>query len=585
MYSKHKDALPENTVYKIREAHTSIGLQMECSLEKHVDGIYSAYLQDPAGKWNTAGKGTTEEYCLASAYGESIEHLCNHFAFDISKVSGEAKRRYGFLRYPDEQLLPISAVETVAPAVFADMASCVGGEGTTDELVEIWQGILASDTTPFVPYYDVESGTDVLLPDAVLSKLCGSNGGGSGNTPAEAIGHALDEAIERYVKYKIHYDKLTPPTISKEILRQISPELFNLISRIEAEGELKIIVKDASLGKGFSVICVLVIDEVNQRYLSNFGAHPCFEIALERCLTELFQDRKCVSELLDRREMIPWNGAPDSVISGVKNWVSLLRDDIGLLPDSIFDRQTSWEFRPWPIIRDYNNTAGMLHQLSVLKDNGFRVFIRNNSFLGFPVFKVYIPFMSLSHQRFDSRLVSEIRLADRFDDCLLNGATHAEKETICGCAFSQDSFYLEMLLRHWGAEDLSILYAAALFDTGRMQDALHMLGDTCLREGRFMQRYLQLTLNGSPAGEREHLLRLFFGENCGVWISAMETGNAFDILREYSLAKGLVRKTSPSQSVAKAERDLLYSRLKEVFLAYPIQQGESLRAILSGGAV
>lgn len=585
MYSKYKDALPENTVCKIKEAHTSIGLQMECSLEKHVDGIYSAYLQDPSGKWNTAGKGTTEEYCLASAYGESIEHLCNHFAFDIGRVSREAKCRHGFLRYPDEQILPISAVETIAPTVFADMANCVGGKGTTDELVEIWQGILSSDTTPFIPYYDVEAGMDVLLPDAVLSKLCGSNGGGSGNTPAEAIGHALDEAIERYVKYKIHYDKLTPPTISKEILRQISPELSNLISRIEAEGELKIIVKDASLGKGFSVICVLVIDEVNQCYLSNFGAHPCFEIALERCLTELFQDHKCVSKLLDREEMMPWNSSPDSVVSGVKNWVSLLRDDLGYLPDSIFGQRASWEFRPWPMIQDYTNTAGMLHQLSVLKDNGFRVFIRNNSFLGFPVFKVYIPFMSLSHQRFDSRLVSEIRLADRFDDCLLNGATPADKETICSCALSQNSFYLEMLLRHWDAEDLSILYAAALIDTGRIQDALRMLSNTRLREGHFMQRFLQLTLNGSPAGERKHLLRLFFGENCNVWISAMETRNAFDILREYSLAKGLVRKASPSQSVAKTERDLLYIRLKEAFLAHPVQQDKSLHAILSDGAV
>ena len=72
LYSKHKDAEPLQTVKTIKACYTLLQLNMEYTIEKHVDSVYSAYLYDVDGQWNVAGKGTTESFCLASAFGESM---------------------------------------------------------------------------------------------------------------------------------------------------------------------------------------------------------------------------------------------------------------------------------------------------------------------------------------------------------------------------------------------------------------------------------------------------------------------------------------------------------------------------------
>ena len=82
--------------------------------------------------------------------------------------------------------------------------------------------------------------------------------------------------------------------------------------------------------------------------------------------------------------------------------------------NSVFFRDASWEFAPWKIFDVYNNKIGVIHQLQILKENGFDVFIRDNSILDFPVYKVYIPFLSLSHIIFDNRLADEAIIVNHF---------------------------------------------------------------------------------------------------------------------------------------------------------------------------
>ena len=543
LYSKHKDADPLQTVKTIKERYASLQLNMEYTIEKHVDGVYSAYLYDVDGQWNVAGKGTTEAFCLASAFGESMEHLCNHFAFDISKMSEHAKAYGGFSRYYDEILLPLEVIEDVSPIVFRDMQNCCGtDEVKKAEITEIWRQILQSNQTPFVPYFNVSSGKTELLPDAILSKMCGSNGGGSGNTPEEAIGHALDEAIERYAKYKIVFNNLTPPTIPPEYIRERCPELYVIIRQIEEQGRFNIIVKDASLGRGFSVICILVIDNHTQRYLTNFGAHPCFEIALERCLTELFQDHECVACLIDRADMTDWIAQADADPTSLSNWVSLLRDDIGSVPNSVFLEEASWDFVPWQIFDTYNNKVGVIHQLRILKKNGCDVFIRDNSILDFPVYKVYIPFLSLSHIIFDNRLSEETIIANHFFEYLVNGFPMDKKRVACRCAFDKDAFLLRMLLHNWDCDMFDFLYAALLFDIGKLEKALLILRWAKMDCATFLKRYLEMTLSGMSPEKKATLLQVFYGQRAVTWLKQVESGNAFALLQEYCKNSGWLKK-------------------------------------------
>ena len=578
MYSKHKDAPPADTVKRIRQIYTSIGLEMECRIEKHIDGIYSAYIRDPCGGWNTAGKGTSKAYCIASAYGESIEHICNHFAFDLSRTEEAAKRHLGFLRYPDEMLLPIRDVRHVAPEVYRDMDRCFTPDASNMTLEEVWVRVLGAEETPFTPYFSVTQQKTVLLPDAILSKLCGSNGGGSGNTPEEAIGHALDEVIERYAKYEIIYGQLTPPTVPTEYIQSRCPELFDLITHIERKSGLSVVVKDASIGKGYSVICILVIDTKCQRYLANFGAHPCFEIALERCLTEIFQDHACVDELLKREEMTPWENTDASEIFGLKNWVSLLRDDIGKLPDSLFGVCSTWDFMPWPIYAQYTNQIGMRHQLEILQKNGMDVYIRNNSFLGFPVYRIYIPFASTSHLRYDQAMVEEMEVGDQIYAYLEYGISHEQKQRLCSRCFGPDRFMLEMTLRNWDAEGLLLLYAAALFDIGHPFEAYAVLTESTSPEALFLRRYIELT--NSQSTDRDELLRRFFGTAATAWLDALTRGNAFSIVQQYCAQHGLIKTKQSTLGATSASRDALYMRVKEAFQNVPIDQTDTAGLVL-----
>ncbi|MDF5979911.1 YcaO-like family protein [Pseudomonas aeruginosa] len=62
------------------------------------------------------------------------------------------------------------------------------------------------------------------------------------------------------------------------------------IRGLEEQG-FPVLVKDASLGGEFPVMCVTLMNPRTGGVFASFGAHPSFEVALERSLTELLQGR------------------------------------------------------------------------------------------------------------------------------------------------------------------------------------------------------------------------------------------------------------------------------------------------------
>jgi ribosomal protein S12 methylthiotransferase accessory factor len=59
---------------------------------------------------------------------------------------------------------------------------------------------------------------------------------------------------------------------------------------LEEQG-FPVLVKDASLGGQYPVMCVTLMNPRTGGVFASFGAHPSFEVALERSLTELLQGR------------------------------------------------------------------------------------------------------------------------------------------------------------------------------------------------------------------------------------------------------------------------------------------------------
>ena len=111
----------------------------------------------------------------------------------------------------------------------------------------------------------------------------------AGNNLDEAKVQCLSEIFERAIKRQIIEQEIILPDVPKDILAKY-PGILAGIEELENKG-FSILVKDASLGGKFPVMCVTLMNPKTGGVLASFGAHPSFEVALERSLTELLQGR------------------------------------------------------------------------------------------------------------------------------------------------------------------------------------------------------------------------------------------------------------------------------------------------------
>lgn len=588
-YNKFKDALPEDTVMHIQKIYQKLGLSLKCNIEERVYGIFSATVSDTVNGWNTCGKGTSRAYCQASAYGESMEHLCGYFAYDTHSLSADANDYLGFLRYPDEKIVSIKEIPAIAPDTYRDMiaAYCRTGKPVPSQsnVTSIWETFLNSKTTTLVPYFSIRQKKVVYLPDIIIANLCGSNGGGAGNTPEEAIGHALDEISERYAKFHIYNRRLTPPTIDDEYISKTCPDLHALIKQIEQNTNFKIVVKDASLGQGLTVVSVLLIDQQQQRYLANFGAHPRFEIALERCLTEMFQLYDPGRSGMKRKGMAKWRTLSDDDIDGIRNWVSLLRDDTGVIPDSFFAGIPSWTFSPWKQYPTYNNRLGATEQLkNLLQITDVDIYIRNISFLGFPVYRVYIPGISTTYLSLDEQQLATFNvgseLVARIKQSHNNNLSENDLNRLRDLVFDPKSFVSSLIFRNMSESMLNAFRAALYFDLGEKDTALSILSNQDDRFCKCVIRDLELSDRNINISTRNELITLFYGKDECKFVSCWQRPNVFiNLLNMYVLQREFNLHGNTSRDVS--QTCILHKKLKEYMLSNIPNQSEIAELIKS----
>lgn len=576
-YQKYKDAPPGETISQIKKIYSDMGLKITDNVVQRLPEIYSAVISDNKNNWHTCGKGTTREYCLASGYAESIEHLCSHFAYDLNRVSPEANSYLGFLRYPDEKREKFERIHELAPQVYNDMLLAYRAEdGQIDEtaLLESWRKFLQRDEAVMVPWYSVRTGETTYLPDDILSVLCGTNGGGAGNTTFEAIGHGVDEICERYAKTCIYRNHLTPPGVPITYIEEHHPDIVPLIKTVEEKTACCVIVKDASLGTGLAVLAVILVNKKTQEYLVNFGSHPVFEIALERCLTEMFQAYSLHRNTSDRKTMERWAAEKDEDADSNLNWVSLLRDDTGIVPNSFFGGTPSWDFAPWPEIRPYSNAAGLRQQLnSLLKMKVDDIYIRDIGYLGFPVYRVYIPKVSTTGLQMDSMQENAFSAARKLEGIIkMSDEDLPLPKDILELArkvFSSDEIAGSILLGDMNNHVLKAFLAAAFYDAGDKQQADKILYSSdspvckCILNEQILQQ------QGVPVSIRDELLSVFFDHHSVSFAKHWREKRIFPaLLKSFLKRKGLSN-----------DCDNLHMMLKERFVSMPRSQ-DNLKSLI-----
>ncbi|HMM22898.1 MAG TPA: YcaO-like family protein [Selenomonadales bacterium] len=427
---KYKDARPLATINRIKDILGELGLlPVETMWRNSVDGFYSVNVQISGTDLSTNGKGTTEEFALASAYGEMMERIQNQCTFRLSfDFRQEALEYRGFFYAPDE--VPLSSADLLSSREdwINDQWSRMESGIDKAQLLTLWQAVSYEEVpADFIalPYCNLTRKTISHIPVKMASKMYMSNGMCAGNTPEEALVQGISEVLERNANQRIIREKLVPPTVSREYIARF-PRLDAMITEIEASGNKEVIVKDCSLGAGFPVVAIIYVERDTQRYFVKFGSHPFFESALERTLTELLQGQD-IRRMMGVREF-SYHCAGDQP----ENLMGILVNGSGVYPTEFFGPAPSYPFREFPSITANSNKELLSYIIGFLRDKGYDVYARDVSFLGFPAFHVVVPGLSEIEKIDDTGAITDYAEYNRLRRLLrqIDRLTPAEAEEL-----------------------------------------------------------------------------------------------------------------------------------------------------------
>ena len=384
-----KDLPLEETIANMSRILADLGMKIEISSWRNiVPNVWSLHIRDAQSPMCfTNGKGSTKESALASALGEFIERLnCNFFYND--QFWGEEIANAEFVHYPDEKWfkpgpkgeLPQEILDPYCLEIYNPDDELLGTHLYDTNSGNTARGICA---LPFVRQSDQEV---VYFPSNLIENLYLSNGMSAGNTLAEAQVQCLSEIFERAVKREILEGEITLPDVPEEVLAKY-PSIVEGIKGLEAQG-FPVLVKDASLGGQFPVMCVTLMNPRTGGVFASFGAHPTLEIALERSLTELLQGRS-----FEGLNDLPKPTFSSNAVTEPNNFVEHFIDSSGVVSWRFFSSQADHAFVEWDFSAqgENANTEEVATMLTLLQDMGKEVYMAVYEHLGATACRILVP--------------------------------------------------------------------------------------------------------------------------------------------------------------------------------------------------
>jgi len=380
-----KDAPLEQTIAKMTGILRELGMKIEiASWRNIVPHVWSLHIRDAASPMCfTNGKGATKESALCSALGEFIERLnCNFFYND--QYFGEEIANAEFVHYPDEKWfqpgpddeLPDGILDEHCLAIYNPEGELHGSNLIDTNSGRVDRGICA------LPYVRQSDGEVVYFPSNLVENLFLSNGMSAGNTLAEAKVQCLSEIFERAVKKEIIEQEIALPDVPRHVLERY-PEIVEGIEALEEQG-FPILVKDASLGGRFPVMCVTLMNPKTGGVFASFGAHPSFHVALERSLTELMQGRS-----FEGLNDVPPPTFNSLAVAEPNNFVEHFIDSTGVVSWRFFSAKSDIEFSDWNF--SGTNEEEAAHLLGILEELGKEVYVAVHEDLGAPTCRILVP--------------------------------------------------------------------------------------------------------------------------------------------------------------------------------------------------
>jgi len=380
-----KDLPLEQTIANLTGILAGLGMKIEiASWRNLVPHVWSLHLRDAASPMCfTNGKGATKESALCSALGEFIERLNFNFFYNDQYFGPQIADR-DFVHYPEERWFQ-SGPEDALPEGILD-AHCLAifdpeGELRASHLIDTNSG-RADRGIVALPFVRQSDGQTVYFPSNLIENLYLSNGMSAGNTLCEAQVQCLSEIFERAVKKQIIEEELVLPDVPPQVLQRY-PAIVEGIQALEAQG-FPVLVKDASLGGQFPVMCVTLMNPRTGGVFASFGAHPRLEVALERSLTELLQGRSF--EGLNDLQPPTFNSL---AVSEPNNFVEHFIDSSGVISWRFFSSRADVDFCEWDFSGSNEEEAATL--MGILEEMGHEVYMMVREDLGAPACRILVP--------------------------------------------------------------------------------------------------------------------------------------------------------------------------------------------------
>jgi len=388
-YIVGKDLPLEQTIANMSGVLAGLGIKIEiASWRNIVPNVWSLHIRDAHSPMCfTNGKGSTKESALASALGEYIERLnCNHFY--AGAYWGEDIANAAFVHYPNERwfkpgrkdALPTEILDEYCLEIYNADRELRGSHLYDTNSGNKERGICS---LPFVRQSD---GEVVYFPSNLVENLYVSNGMSAGNTLVEAQVQCLSEIFERAVKREILEGEIALPDVPQEVLAKY-PGIVAGIQGLEEQG-FPVLVKDASLGGTYPVMCVTLMNPRTGGVFASFGAHPSLEVALERSLTELLQGRS-----FEGLNDLPRPTFVSNAVTEPNNFVEHFIDSSGIVSWRFFSAKADYDFVEWDFSGqgENSNAEEAATLFGILEEMGKEVYMAVYDQLGSTACRILVP--------------------------------------------------------------------------------------------------------------------------------------------------------------------------------------------------
>lgn len=320
----------------------------------------------------TNGKGMDKNYALASGYAEFMERLQNRVIVYPNPACINESCRF----FPDEKPYRLTHNEALAK-LKKFTPRVLPPDGLEAKIVE---GVS-------LPFYHVNNGKVEDVPYSLIRWINGSNGMCAGNIREEALIQGFCEIFERYCIQEMYRREIVPPDIPRDVFEGSS--VLACLDDLRDKYNMDYSIKDYSLGEGFPVLGILLFNGDKTKYILHLGADLDPKIALERCYTEIFQGYTAETLTFENdvnacERFDTFNEFKRSLMYGR-----------GRQHDKFFTGTPSYSYSGHTTIPVGQNFQEDLHNICEwIMQKGYDIYIRDNSFLGFPALHIVVPGLS-----------------------------------------------------------------------------------------------------------------------------------------------------------------------------------------------